>query len=177
MCNWKLDYYRMTGKSWSNLLIDILNFILMHNIRYMYWWRKSKNGSIFAKYKTYRYSRKYGIEISSSAVIGEGFYLGHPYNITIGGNVKIGKNVNVHKGATIGATNRGNKKGSPTIGDNVFIGINSTVVGNIKIENDVLIAPNSYVNFDVPAHSIVIGNPGNIYYRENATEGYVNFKL
>ncbi len=143
----------------------------------MYWWRKSKKGSKYAKYKLYRYSRKYGIEISSSAIIGEGFYLGHPYNITIGSNVVIGKNVNIHKGATIGATNRGSKKGSPVIGNDVFVGINSTIVGNIKIENDVLIAPNSYVNFDVPMHSIVIGNPGKIYNKRNATEGYVNFKI
>jgi serine O-acetyltransferase len=29
------------------------------------------------------------------------------------------------------------------------------------------------VNFDVPSHSIVIGNPGKIIPRENATEDYI----
>lgn len=48
------------------------------------------------------------------------------------------------------------------------------MIGKITIGNDVLIAPNSYVNFDVPLHSIVIGNPGNVIFRENATEGYIN---
>jgi len=38
--------------------------------------------------------------------------------------------------------------------------------------NDVLIAPNSYVNFDVPDHNIVIGNPARVIHRENATVGY-----
>ena len=172
---WKQDYYRMLGYEWKLNIRSLLNFLFMHNVRYMYWWRKAKNGSLFAKYKVYRYSRKYGLEISLSSNIDSGLYLGHPYNITVGGDVKIGKNVNIHKGATIGATTRGKAKGSPVIGNNVFIGINSTVVGGINIGDDVLIAPNSYVNFDVPSHSIVIGNPGKINPNNFATQSYVVF--
>ena len=88
----------------------------------------------------------------------------------------MGQNVNLHKGCTIGRTNRGNS-GLPKIGDFVFVGINATVVGNIEIGDDVLIAPNSYVNVNVPSHSIVIGNPATIHHRDNATEGYVNFRV
>ena len=44
----------------------------------------------------------------------------------------------------------------PTIGDNVFMGRNSIVIGNVNIGNDVLIAPGAFVNFDVPDNSIVI---------------------
>lgn len=51
MCDWKFDYYRMTGKLWSNSLIDIKNFILIHNTRYMYWWIKSKKGSVYVNVK------------------------------------------------------------------------------------------------------------------------------
>ena len=40
-----------------------------------------------------------------------------------------------------------------------------------------MIAPNSFVNFDVPDHSIVIGNPGVIHRKENATEGYIGFLI
>lgn len=47
-------------------------------------------------------------------------------------------------------------------------------MGSIRIGNDVLIAPNSYVNCDVPNHSIVLGNPARIIPRQNATEGYIN---
>lgn len=64
--------------------------------------------------------------------------------------------------------------GSPTIGNRVFVGINATIVGNIKIGDDVLIAPNTFVNFDVPSHSVVIGNPGVIHHKENATVGYIS---
>ena len=51
------------------------------------------------------------------------------------------------------------------------------VVGRIHIGDDVLIAPNSFVNCDVPSHSIVVGNPCRIIPRENATEGYVTFPV
>lgn len=55
----------------------------------------------------------------------------------------------------------------------MFLGTNSIVVGKVKIGNDVLIAPGAYVNFDVPDHSIVIGNPGKVIPKLNATEGYI----
>ena len=57
------------------------------------------------------------------------------------------------------------------------IGINSTIIGGVKVGNDVLIAPNTLVNQDIPDHSIVIGNPCKIIPRENATEQYVYYKV
>ena len=47
----------------------------------------------------------------------------------------------------------------------------------IIIGNDVLIAPNTFVNFDVPDHSIVIGSPGKIIAKENPTKDYINFTV
>ena len=41
--------------------------------------------------------------------------------------------------------------------------------------NDVMIAPNTFVNFDVPDHSIVVGNPASTHQKENATQGYIEF--
>jgi Serine acetyltransferase len=115
----------------------------------------------------------YHSEISSLPEIGPGLYIGHPWCITINGNAKLGKNCNLQKNVTIGQANRGSRQGCPIIGDNVWIGINATVVGRIKIGNDVLIAPNSYVNVDVPSHSVVFGNPCQIHHNDNATEAYI----
>ena len=123
------------------------------------------------------YRKKNHIEMSAVLDIGEGFYVGHPFCITINPGTKIGKNVNIHKGVTIGQENRGQRKGTPVIGDEVWIGINSTIVGAIHIGNDVLIAPNTFVNRDIPGHSIVFGNPCIIKHRDNATEGYINNKV
>lgn len=89
----------------------------------------------------------------------------------------MGKNVNITSGVVIGQTNRGKKQGIPTIGDEVWIGVNSVIVGDITIGKNVLIAPNSYINFDVPDNSVVIGNPAKIIYNLKATEGYVHNKI
>ena len=121
-------------------------------------------------------AKKLHIEISTNCNIGGGLYIGHAYCITINAEARIGKNCNIHKGVTIGQENRGERKGCPIIGDEVWIGINATIVGKVKIGNDVLIAPNSYVNCDIPDHSVVFGNPCIIKHRENATEGYINNK-
>lgn len=99
--------------------------------------------------------------------------MGHAYNITINCRATIGRNCNIHKGIVIGQANRGAHKGCPTIGDRVWIGINAAIVGKI-IGDDVLIAPNSFVNVDVPSHSVVFGNPCVIKHRDHATDGYVN---
>ena len=54
---------------------------------------------------------------------------------------------------------------------------NAVVVGKIKIGNNVLIAPNAYVNFDIPDNSVVVGNPATITPNENATADYINRKV
>lgn len=169
------DYYRMTGEPYRAGIKSLIRILYSHQIRYMYWWRKAhRTGSLFHRAILKHYALKYGIEISTQAEIGKGLYLGHPYNITVGG-ATLGNNVNLHKGCTIGMENRGKRAGCPTIGNNVSVGINATIVGNIMIGDDVMIAPNSFVNFDVPDHSVVIGNPGVIHPKENATRGYIGY--
>ena len=132
---------------------------------------------IYYKLRLRSLSKKTHIQIPPSTKIGEGFYIGHCGTIVINPTATLGNNVNIAAGVTIGQENRGKRAGAPTIGNSVWIGANAVIVGNIKIGDDVLIAPLSYVNFDVPPHSIVIGNPAKIIERENATEAYVNRKV
>ena len=170
----KLDLYRMTGEEKLPLLKRCVIYSASHHIRYVKCYRKyQQRKSFLLKLRLFRLSRKYGLEISCGAEIGEGLYLGHPYNITVAGGVKIGKNANLHKGCTVGRENRGARAGVPTLGDCVYVGINSTVVGKITVGDDVFIAPGAFVNFDVPSHSVVVGNPGVIHRKDNATENYI----
>jgi serine O-acetyltransferase len=117
---------------------------------------------------------KYGFQIPISTSIGPGFYIGHFGIIVINENAKIGKNCNVAHGVTIGQANRGMMRGCPVIGDKVWIGTGAVIVGRVSIGSNVLIAPNSFVNFNVPDNSVVLGNPGKIISKTNATEGYIN---
>lgn len=124
-----------------------------------------------------RYQYKYGFQISFDTEIGPGLFIGHFGTLGINTRAKIGKNLTIMFGVTIGQANRGKLKGFPVIGDNVWIGAHAVIVGNVSIGSDVLIAPNSYVNFDVPDNSMVIGNPGKIIRKENPTSEYIMFTL
>lgn len=169
------DFYRMTGKKFSGRPMNVLQILSKHSLCYMWWYRKySKKSSGITRYILHLFTKKYGLEVRPKEC-GRGLYLGHPYNITVNSAVKIGEYCSLHKGCTIGAENRGKRQGAPVLGDYVYVGINATIIGNVKIGNDVMIAPNSFVNFDVPAHSIVVGNPGEIHHKEKATEGYIAF--
>lgn len=120
---------------------------------------------------------KFGYEIPHRTKIGKGFYIGHFGGIAVNPEATIGDNVSISKGVTIGHANRGKRKGVPTIGNLVWIGTNAVIVGKVTIGNNVLIAPNAYVNFDVPDNSIVIGNPAKITPSENAVEGYIVYPV
>ena len=163
----KEDLYRLYGEEKISLR-SLIDFRFL----YMLCWRNIVLGSKLTYiYKIIlKYLRKhYHIEIPYSVSIGRGFSMDHAYNITINSKAIIGDNVTMYKGSTIGM----DKSGVPVIGDNVYIGINSTIVGGICIGNDVLIAPNSYVNFNVPDHCVVLGNPGKIHSKNCATDDYL----
>ena len=130
-------------------------------------------GGVF-KYIVRHYSIKYGYQIPIDTKIGEGLYLGHHGPVVINHNAVVGDNCNIAQNVTIGMENRGARRGCPVIGNHVWIGAGAVVVGHITVGDDILIAPNSFVNCDVPSHSVVFGNPCQIKHRDNATESYIN---
>lgn len=170
------DLYRYYGEKGESFPKRLLRPV---ELKYIALFRKAGNCK-FAPLKMYYtlklklMSYKTHIQIPARTVIGDGFYIGHSGRVIINPDAVLGKNINVSTGVTIGMENRGERKGAPTIEGNCWIGSNSVIVGNIKIEEDVLIAPLTFVNFDVPAHSIVVGNPAKIIHRDNATKDYVD---
>ena len=84
----------------------------------------------------------------------------HPIGICINGNAKIGRNCTIWQNVTIGDGFR-EKNGSryPTIGDNVVIYANSVVIGGVNIGDNAIIGAGSVVVNDVPANTVVAGNP------------------
>ncbi|WP_346983859.1 serine acetyltransferase [Chryseobacterium sp. POE27] len=175
------DFYRESGKWLSG--IQIITKCINPNLHFIYLLRKAQKYrktpliGIFWRLILRHYQIKYGYQIYPETEIGEGFYIGHWGSLVINPKVKIGKNCNIAQGVTIGQQNRGKNAGFPLIGDEVWIGTNAVIVGGITIGHNVLIAPNAYVNFDIPPHSVVMGNPGTIYPSETATQGYINNKI
>lgn len=138
--------------------------------------RKSLAGIVY-RLLMRRYRYKYGFEINQEATIGRGFYLTSHIGSVIIGCVRMGKNCNVGHLVTIGRGIAGDRKGFATIGDNVWIGTGAVIVGNIRIGNNVLIAPNTYLNFNVPDNSVVYGNPGKIIKARTPTMDYINYAV
>lgn len=172
---WKEDLYRYYGKE----KLTLKDILFSHTeFRYVYVLRKTtfapnRLSRIFWHMILLRMSHRTKIQIPYEAQIGGGLFVGHLGRILVNKKAVLGRNVNIATGVTIGEESRGKRMGCPTIGDNCWIGTNAVLVGKINIGNDVMIAPLSFVNFDVPDHSIVIGNPGKIIPKENATEGYI----
>lgn len=171
----KKDLYRYYGSSGEPFLKKIFRPL---ELKYISVFRKANSCKFlplkcFYMFRLLRLSYKTQIQIPARTSIGEGLYIGHLGRVIIHPDAKLGKNVNIGTGVTIGMENRGKRKGTPVISDNCWIGTNAVIVGNVKIGTDVLIAPLSFVNFDVPDHSIVIGNPAQIISKENATEDYI----
>ena len=177
--NFSKDLYRYYGEKGESLVQRVLRPV---ELKYIALFRKANNCK-FAPLRLYYtvrlklFSYKTHIQIPARTKIDEGFYIGHSGRVIINPEAQLGKNINVSTGVTIGAENRGPRKGAPTLKGNCWIGTNSVIVGKVEIGQDVLIAPLTFVNFDVPDHSIVIGNPAKIIHKEDATQGYIENKV
>jgi serine O-acetyltransferase len=113
-----------------------------------------------------------GISIPYSASIGSGLYIGHFGNIIIHASAVIGDNCNISQGVTIGVSGRQENRGVPIIGNNVYIGANSTIAGKISVGDNVVIGANSFVNRDVQPGITVLGVPAK-KISDNSSEGYI----
>ena len=168
----KADKYRR--KDYKGILIRLPQYRFIHIKRRCEQWRE-KNKIVFIFYRLLyeHYKIKYMMDIPAKVKIGKGFRIEHLGGIVINPKAQLGENITILNGALIGAQNRGKNKGFPKIGNRVWIGTNSIIVGGIEIGDNVLIAPGAYVNFDVPDNSIVLGNPGVIIPKGNATDKYI----
>lgn len=93
--------------------------------------------------------------------IGDDFHIIHAEgSLSIHPQAVIGHRCGVMHNVTIGTNMRGR---APIIGDDVFIGVNSTVLGPITIGDRVRIGANTAVSTNVPSDSVVIGSPAKIY--------------
>ena len=96
--------------------------------------------------------------------IGGGIYCAHPY-ATILNAKSIGKHFSVRQCTTLGNKIDGEGTNGPIIGDNVYLGANVCVIGNIRIGNNVIVGAGAVVVKDVPDNCIVAGNPAKIIKR------------
>ncbi len=92
--------------------------------------------------------------IGKTVKIGKSFWFAHPYGTILAAD-SIGDNFRCIHLTTLGNT----AQGRPTIGDNVSLGANVTIIGPINIGNNVTIGAGSVVVKDIPDNCIAVGNP------------------
>ena len=107
----------------------------------------------------------YGYNIS----VGENFYTNHDVVILDGAKVTFGDNVFIAPGCCFSTAghaldveqrNAGLEIAFPiTVGNNVWIGANVTVLPGVTIGDDTVIGAGSVVNRDIPSGVIAAGNP------------------
>lgn len=99
--------------------------------------------------------------VSGLKIAGGAFVLNHPYATIINAK-KIGKSFTICHLTTIGNGRHGRNDLLPTIGDNVSLGANVTIIGDVIIGNNVTIGAGSVIVKNVPDNCVVVGNPGRI---------------
>lgn len=117
-------------------------------------------------------------KFNPSITVGSKCYFG-PYNhITCVNEITIGNGLLTGKWVTITDNSHGTtgvetlniepinrplySKGPVRIGNNVWIGDKATILPGVTIGDGAIVAANAVVTRDVPAYSVVAGNPGRI---------------
>ena len=76
-------------------------------------------------------------------VCGPGLSIAHLGTIYVNSKSQIGKNLRIQSGVTVGGA--AGKDGLPILGDNVYLGAGSKVIGPIRIASNVAIGANAVV--------------------------------
>ncbi len=176
----RADVYRKTGRSDSRTLVRSL-FTDM-GFKHVFWFRTASftrghrlRAILYplARVVYRHYQHKHGVWLVPGTKIGRGLFLEHMGDIVVNSRAVIGKNCNIASGVTIGQTNRGKRKGTPTLGNNVFVGPGAKILGNVSIGNNVAIGANCVVVDDIPDNAVVAAQPGQVI-SYSGTVGYIN---
>lgn len=153
---WALCVYRLSNGIYKSKLPNIIKRILL----------------VFAVIWQKWIEIVTGISLPYSCKIGAGFYIGHFGGIIINASASIGSNCNISQGVTIGVSGRGEKRGVPHIGDNVYMGVNAVIAGKISIGDNCVVGANSLVVNSVEANKTVLGVPA-VVINSNTSKAYI----
>lgn len=107
-----------------------------------------------------------GAEIDPGAEIGSGCKIWHPSGVVIGRGVLIGNNVSIFSNVVLGGLGHSifhhGKPGYPEIGSNVNLYTGVTVLGPVKIGDNVTIGAHSLVLDSIPDNSLAVGTPAKV---------------
>lgn len=112
-----------------------------------------------------------GTELNWNLKVKGKLRLFHGQGLIINPNTIFGDNCTLRCNTVIG--NNGKDKNAPIIGDNVDIGVNSCIIGNISIGNNVIIGAGTIITKSIPDNVVVVGNPAKIIKTDIKMSDYV----
>jgi serine acetyltransferase len=109
-----------------------------------------------------------GIRLDIEARIEPGLYIGHHGSIYVGPGVHLGRNCSLSQMVYVAAA--GLDGASPRIGERVYLGPGSKVLGGVRIGNGAAIGANAVVLNDVPENGVMAGVPARLVKRTGSAE-------
>jgi serine O-acetyltransferase len=135
--------------------------VWIHRVSHWLWHRKMR---LLARVVS-QVARFYtGVDIHPGALLGARLFIDHATGVVIGETAIVGSDVTMYQGVTLGGTGKQHGKRHPTICDNVFIGNNANILGNVTVGENSRVGAGSVVLSDVPPNSTVVGVPAHIVY-------------
>ncbi len=102
------------------------------------------------------------IDIQENSILGRGIWLSPHGNIIIGAQ-RLGSCCVIHHNVTFGMRLAENDfTGTPFVGDDVWIGPNCLLCGNIRIGDGATVLGGTVYSRSIPKNCVVGGNPGRI---------------
>ena len=159
-------------KSKADIILFSASFhgLVIYRFSHLLW---KSNLNFFAMYLRYLSRVLYKMDIHPAAEMEFGVFIDHGIGVVIGETASVGKGTLIYHGVTLGSARVMNGKRHPTVGRNVFIGANASILGPVTIGDGSKIGANSVVLHDVPPNSTVVGNPGHIIHKN----GEENFEI
>jgi len=169
------DIHRLSGRSgWTRVLVGVVcsrTFRCLFTLRACQATTRGRIARMFF-HPLFRLCHRMScaraaIDLPWQTSIAPGLAIMHGWGLVVNGGARIGRNVTLFHGATLGRRDRISRDGTresgyPIIEDEVWIGPHAVIVGGITVGRGSRIAAGAFVTEDVPAGSVVVGNPAAI---------------
>lgn len=137
---------------------DQIKYKLLYYLRKAEYHTNSKHRirGLYYRIRLFRYETKHTMFIPMNK-IDKGLNIAHIGTIIINDNATIGKNFKVYPGVVIGNNEFKDHVKCPTIGDNIYVGANAKLFGELSVADNTIIAANSVVTKSIKKKNSVVG--------------------
>jgi len=162
MCQ-DLKWIQQVDPATHGLLQPFLYFkgfhaVQIQRIGHSLWQKSNPTDKMLALSLQSRSAEVFGVDAHPGAELSHAICLDHATGVVIGETAKIGHNCYILHGVTLGATGKaGTFDRHPKVGNHVKIGAGAMILGNIPIENDVVVGAAAIVTVPVKQGETVVG--------------------